>query len=218
MKYSVLLERLHNLTNGKVNITDIANIIDKPVRTLYTRGQRDTEFKPYEIKQIEQFYNVDLSKSDTENEVISNYIVGSDRIEIPYWEGLPENMKNPKIASVWFDREIIENAWGIKAESLRIVPMIGDSMTKYWYPICNGDMLIVDTLIDHIRGNGVYFGTSQNNTRFWIREMQIDMNLNIEFRSYSPSGSAQKLYTFRELEEVDFKLIGKVIKNVSFRL
>ena len=65
MKYSVVLDRLQNLTNSKINITDIAEIIGKPARTLYTRGQRDTEFKQSEIKQIENFYNVDLSKIDT---------------------------------------------------------------------------------------------------------------------------------------------------------
>lgn len=68
MKYSVVLDRLQNLTKSKINITDIAEVIGKPARTLYTRGQRDTEFKQSEIKQIEDFYNVDLSKIDTNEE------------------------------------------------------------------------------------------------------------------------------------------------------
>ena len=106
----------------------------------------------------------------------------------------------------------------MKPESLCIVPMIGDGMTNYWYPMRNGDILIIDTNINDIIGNGVYFGTSRENTHFWIREMNTDINLNVEFKSYSPSGNANKIYTLKELEEVDFKLIGKVIKNVSFRL
>lgn len=65
MRYSVLIDNLQNLTNSKVDISEIAKVIGKPARTLYTRGQRDTEFKQSEIKQIENFYNVDLSKIDT---------------------------------------------------------------------------------------------------------------------------------------------------------
>ena len=67
MRYSVLIDNLQNLTNSKVDISEIAKIIGKPARTLYTRGQRDTEFKQSEINQIEEFYKVNLSKSDTSN-------------------------------------------------------------------------------------------------------------------------------------------------------
>lgn len=67
MRYSVLIGNLQNLTNSKVDISEIAKVIGKPARTLYTRGQRDTEFKQSEINQIEEFYKVNLSKSDTSN-------------------------------------------------------------------------------------------------------------------------------------------------------
>ena len=67
MRYSVLIDSLQNLTNSKVDISEIAKVIGKPARTLYTRGQRDTEFKQSEINQIEEFYKVNLSKSDTSN-------------------------------------------------------------------------------------------------------------------------------------------------------
>ena len=48
--------------------------------------------------------------------------------------------------------------------------------------------------------------------------MQILINRDIEFKGYAPSGETSKVYTAQQLEEVDFRLIGKVIKNVSFRL
>ena len=67
--------------------------------------------------------------------------VQGDQLEINYWNCLPPELKNPKIVSVWFDREIIENAWGMKADHLCIIPMVGDKMTHYWYPIRNGDIL-----------------------------------------------------------------------------
>lgn len=145
-------------------------------------------------------------------------LLTTDRIEISYWEELPENLKNPKIMSVWFDREIIENAWGMSAEHLCIIPMVGDKMAHYWYPIYNNDILIVDTSQDYIMGNGVYFATSRNNTRFWIREMQILINNDVQVKGFAPSGDTTKVISADTLKEADFKIIGKVIKNVSFRL
>lgn len=62
MQYDNVIDRLQNLTNSKINITDIAEIIGKPARTLYTRGQRDTEFKQSEIKQIENLHRIDRNK------------------------------------------------------------------------------------------------------------------------------------------------------------
>lgn len=221
MDLATLYSRLHNLTQSRIVKSDIAKILDVDPAQLRRKEVAQTDLKQSELKIIAEAFDIPLSSlicQENINAITSNTIVGSDRIEIHYWSKLPEELKKPKVASVWFDREIIENDWGIKPESLCIMPMIGDSMTKYWYPIRNGDLLIIDTNITHIRGNGVYFGTSRENTRFWIREMQMDINMNVEFHSYSPSGEEKKIYTLNQLEEVDFKLIGKVVKNVSFRL
>ena len=141
-----------------------------------------------------------------------------DRIEIGYWEELPANLKKSKVQSVWFDREIIENDWEMNPNCLRIIPMIGDKMTMYWYPIISGNILIIDTEQNYIMGNGVYFATSRNNTRFWIREMQVLLNDDIQIKGYAPSGETVKVFTKEELDKADFRIIGKVIKNVSFRL
>ena len=153
-----------------------------------------------------------------ENVNFHNNVIPGDRIEINYWSELPDELKNPKIQSVWFDREIIENAWGMRAEHLCIISMVGDKMTNYWYPIRCNDILIVDLNQNHIMGNGVYFATSQNNTRFWIREMQVLINGDTQIKGFAPSGDTAKVFSKQQLEDVDFKLIGKVIKNVSFRL
>ena len=147
-----------------------------------------------------------------------NLDLEGDKIEIEYWKELSEELKNPKIVSCWFDREIIENVWGMSAEHLCIVPMVGDKMTHYWYPIYNNDILIVDTNQNYIMGNGVYFATSRNNTRFWIREMQILINNDVQVKGFAPSGDTTKVLSAETLKEADFKIIGKVIKNVSFRL
>ena len=141
-----------------------------------------------------------------------------DIIKIPYWSELPEELKHPEYPYVLAQRVSIEKGWNVRPENLCIVPMVGDKLSKYWYPINDGDILIIDTSHNYIRGNGVYFATSRNNTRFWVREMQVLVNDDLEIKGFSPSGNNTRVLTRKELEEVDFKVIGKVIKNVSFRL
>lgn len=216
MKYNEVIDRLQNLTLSKVNTTEVAKILDIPVRTLYTRSYRNSEVTAGELKKLENYYNIDLFKSDTPNNVVQ--FPAGDRIEINYWAELPEELKNPKVVSCWFDKEIVENAWGMSAEHLCIVPMVGDKMSRYWYPIRSGDILIVDMSQDYIMGNGVYFATSRDNTRFWIREMQVLFNNSVEFKGFSPSGDTTKAISSEQLQDAGFKIVGKVIKNVSFRL
>ena len=139
-------------------------------------------------------------------------------IKIPYWSELPEELKNPDFSCVPAERKVIENHWYLEPENLCIVPMVGNKMQNYWYPMADGDILIVNTKQNYIMGNGVYFATSRNNTRFWVREMQVLVNDDIEFKGFAPSGETTKTLSKQELADVGFKIIGKVIKNVSFKL
>ena len=216
MKYNDVIERLQNLTLSKINTTEIAEILHIPVRTLYTRSYRNSEVTPIELKKLEDAFNVNLFNSDTlKNEHV---LFNEDVIKIPYWEGLPDELKHPEYSYVIAQKTSIEQAWQLEADNLRIVPMVGDKMTDYWYRINDGDVLIIDISHNHIRGNGVYFATSQNNTRFWIREMQALINNDTQIKGFAPSGETTKIFTPQQLQEVNFKVIGKVIKNVSFRL
>ena len=219
MKYNAVLERLQNLINYVPTQKELCEIIGIKQSAMTNRATRNSDFTSEEIVKFNKHYGINLFNNTVETPFNMNFPIAiADRMEIYYWKDLPHEFKNPKITSVWFDREIIENAWGMNPDHLCIVPMIGDKMTNYWYPIRNGDILIIDTSQNYIMGNGVYFGTSRNNTQFWIREMQLLMDLTYEFKGYAPSGETSKIYKPSELESVDFKLIGKVIKNVSFRL
>jgi predicted DNA-binding protein YlxM (UPF0122 family) len=205
------IDTLQIVTKRKITYEEIGDIFGVTRSAIQNRISRKQPLKDWEEKILDDYY-----EQNTQN--VTHPLLTGDRIEITYWQDLPEELKNPRIISCWFDREIIENAWGMSADHLCIVPMIGDKMTRYWYPIRSNDILIVDTSQDYIMGNGVYFATSRNNTRFWIREMQVLLNNDIEFKGFSPSGDTTKVISKETLEEADFRLVGKVIKNVSFRL
>lgn len=215
MRFNQVFNTLQNLIHTEINQAELGRVLGVSRANINYKKQANVLLSDEDVKKIETYYKINLT-NDSGNNVVA--FERPDRIEIDYWEQLPDALKNPKIISCWFDKEIVENAWGMNADHLCIIPMIGDKMARYWYPIRSGDILIIDTSQDYIMGNGVYFGTSQNNTRFWIREMQMLINQEIEFKGYAPSGNTTKVFTQEQLNDVDFRLIGKVIKNVSFRL
>ena len=164
-----------------------------------------------QITKLENHFNVKLTNVNSET-------AEQKFVNIPYWELLPEHLKSLEVDYIPVQKKVIEIGWKLQPEALRIVPMVGDKMSKYWYQIGEDDLLIIDTNQNEILGNGVYFATSQNNTRFWVREMQNLINNDVQIKGYALSGETVKTFTREQLKEVDFRVIGKVIKNVSFRL
>lgn len=204
------IQEIQKLTKRKITYAEIGRVFGLTRSAVQNWALRKKHLEEYQIQKLDETF---LKQNDTKEEKQNN-----DIVKIPYWSQLPEELKNPDFTCVTAERKVILNHWYLQPEDLCIVPMVGDKMERYWYPINNGDILIVDLSQHHIRGNGVYFATSQNNTRFWIREMQVLVNNNIEFKGFAPSGETVRTLTQEELNKVDFKIIGKVIKNVSFRL
>jgi hypothetical protein len=222
MKYSVVLERLQNLINYIPDQSELCRITGVKQSTMSNRSSRNSDFSSDEIVMLNEYYNINLftnSKLEGGMQNVKFYPVNvSEIVEIPYWEGLPDDLKVLNVDYVTAEKNFIQTHWYIEPESLRIVPMVGNKMYNYWYKINDNDVLIIDTSHNFIRGNGVYFATSRNNTRFWVREMQVLYNDDVEFKGFAPSGNTTRVLNKKQLEEVDFKVIGKVIKNVSFRL
>ena len=218
MKYNEVLDRLQNLTNTTITQGMLCKICNVKQNTMSNRAKLNSEFKDSEIEALNKHYGVNLYLNITRNDIrITSFEVEDDIIEIPYWEELPDDLKKFDVP-VTIPVELIKNHWFLNPDNLRIVPMVGDKMTNYWYRINDNDILIIDTSHTFIRGNGVYFATSRNNTCFWIREMQKLINEDVQIKGFAPSGETKKVFTQDELKEVDFRIIGKVIKNVSFRL
>ena len=210
MQYDSVLKCLQNLINYKPSQAELCKILNIKQSTMSNRAVRNSSFNHNEIETLENHYGVILKNTENTQEV--------DIVKIPYWENLPDELKHPEYTYVPAQKISIEQGWGTETNNLRIIPMIGNKMTNYWYPMKDNDILIVDISHNYIMGSGVYFATSRNDTHFWIREMQVLINNDIEFKGFSPSGETTKTLSKDQLDEAGFKLIGKVIKNVSFRL
>ena len=217
----LLDEYLHDLqksTKEKITYERVAKVLNlKGKQAVGMRIARKQELKDWERELLDgEFKNP--KSTQTKFACAAKINPSEEIIKIPYWDGLPDELKIPDFTCVTAERNVIKNHWYLNPDSLCIVPMFGNKMANYWYKINDSGILIIDTSHNKIVGDGVYFATSQNNTRFWVREMQNLINNDVEFKAFSPSGNTTRVMTKQELDDVDFKVIGKVIKNVSFRL
>lgn len=212
------LYKIQNLTNAKITHEDFGKALGTGRANISNRIKNKSVLTLDELKKLECYYNVNLTLEGGMQNVKFYPVNFSEIVEIPYWEGLPDDLKIPNLNCVTAEKTFIKTHWYINPDDLRIITMVGNKMSNYWYKINDNDVLIIDTSHNFIRGNGVYFATSRNNTRFWIREMQALINDDLQVKGFAPSGETTKIFTPEMLKEFDFKVIGKVIKNVSFRL
>ena len=206
-----LQTKLQNLKNCRISFTEIGVALGTGRSNISKRAKENSQVKDIEIQKIENYFNVSLLNNVDKNVSIDKLV------NIPYWSEIPEYLRDEDFDCVPVPRKVIVNKWKLNPENLYIVPVVDDGMSEYWYKIFKDDVLIIDTSENYVNSFGVYFATSQNNTRFWIREIDILANETIEFHRYTEE-KIIKTYTRQELQEVDFRVIGKVIKNVSFRL
>lgn len=204
---------LQKLINAKITQTDIAKALGTGRSNISLRANNNSHLTFEEIKKIENYFKVNLNEQK-----LNNSLNNQDIIKIPYFDWLPEELKNPKYPDVVARPHSIED-WG-NADNLRIVAMNGDKMEHFWYRIRNKDVLLIDTNETKINnnGSGVYFATSRNNTKFWVREMTETIDDGIEFKAYAPSGVTVRVLSKQQLIDADFRIIGRVIKNVSLTI
>lgn len=140
--------------------------------------------------------------------------------ELPYLEieGLQnQRMKNNLITTLWLDRELIENDWKKNYKNLRVTKMLGDKMDGGTHPLKNNNTLLVDMSETDPINSGIYVYTTENEDKklVFISGISIQANGDIKFYFTSPKTYQDKIISTKELEKVNFSIIGRVIKNLS---
>ena len=215
-------ELLQKKTKTKVTQTLIGKALNTGRSNISLRIKHNSELSVQELKLIENYFNVsiinELNIKDEDSLKIKNNFMDREYVEIKYWEGLPEQFKLPRLTSKWEDLEIIEKSWFKNYKNLRVVPMLDNRMDGYWYPMRNSDILIIDTSVTELSKSGVYFFSTGNGEHFFVRELDLQIDGSVDIHWFENKKSGNVVYTKEELEKFNFKIIGKVVKNVSLIL
>lgn len=144
-----------------------------------------------------------------------------DQVQIKYIDipGIPQEViKSPRIKErLQFDLELIENEWIKDPQNLRIVKCGSHMMDGGDYPIRINNILIVDLSCTDIRKRGVYLYTTHNNKHAFIHGLWRKSEDVIESYYFNPSYATNDR-SVQEMEDIGFKVYGRIVKNLSLTI
>ncbi len=139
-----------------------------------------------------------------------------DAAEITYYQNptLIETIENPVITSIWLDRELVLKIWHKNFEALKIIQMPGNVMDGGDIPIKNKDMLVFDTADKNTQASGIFVYTTKDDTLIFVNGIKQRPDGSLKFYFWNDE-YYEMIYTPEELKKIDFKPLGRVIKNMS---
>lgn len=235
MRHNDILDTLQNLTNKEVKQRELAEALKCKIGTIGKRAVRNSDYSLEEVLLLNEAFGVDLiNKTVTREEKIIADITHTnggcpyrmehncpcrEQFEIKYMDELPEEARLPEITSVHVDMQLVVNHWQRKPENLRIIPMQGDNLSSYFYPIKNRDILIVDIESTIATREGLYVYSAHNNTMLFVGKLWQGMDGTIKIERFEANGEVtEKFITPEKQKEVDFKILARVVKNASLSL
>lgn len=196
-----------------INNAEAARILNKAPSTIGTRIKNGSELTVAEMVLLENATGKSLYRDLRET---IKYNSEYDLVTIPYLEIEDFDTLKFKVSMVQervqFDREIIEHYWNRIPENLRWFPMLGNTMNFGEYPLANNDVLIIDiSSVDTLKA-GIYVYTTKGG--IFINGISKLKNGNVQF-IYTNQSYETETYTPQELKEMEFKLRGRMVKNLS---
>ncbi len=209
---------LQTHTKKIISQKEIAKVLGISAVALNKRITRQSELKVSEAAKLIAHYGcnilADYKNEDDNVSVFSGY--SENAIEICYYQNplLKNTIKNSLIISLWLDRELVRNVWKRDEKELRLIKMPGDGMDGGVLPIRNNDLLIIDTNDNDILSSGIYAYTTNEDNLIFINGIKQKMDGSVKFYYFNQNYN-ETIYNKEDLENVDFKIIGRIIKNMS---
>lgn len=139
--------------------------------------------------------------------------------KIPYLQHdkLKNIIERKNITAIFLDKELIDDIWGINPEHLRIMCMPSEAMSGGKYVFKRNDVLIIDTSVHAINSRGIYAYTADHDNIISVSYVAPLMGEGLEF-TYANENYAPKTYSREFLNDHKFTVLGRVIKNISFKM
>ncbi len=210
------------LCDKEVTRNQIGSVIGLSRQTVHRNKDRKLEEK--DIIKLEKEFDISIPRTYSIIErATSDKDLSRRFVDIPYWHDEKcenQKIKDKSVTSIVLDLELITHKLNCKPENLRLIAMPGEEMDGGTYPLKNGDILLIDTSQKDYSNSGVYFVTTQNNKMVFVRRllelMYGSISSSVDNPIYAPQ--VNKTLSQKQLEEIDFKIIGRVIKNLSLKI
>lgn len=210
MNLMQILSTIEKMKGGQISQSEFARVLEITPPALSKRIKNHGEISVSELIKFEQHYKCGLF------DVLGRKAGLQDAVEIIYYENptLIEIIKNPVITSIWLDRELVHDIWKKDEKNLRTLQMPGDAMDGGDNPIKNKDMLIVDMSDKNPMASGIFAYTTQGESLIFVNDIKQRADGALKFNFWN-TRYKEAVYTPDDLKKMDFKVIGRVVKNMS---
>lgn len=204
------------VTLSGLSQAETARILETNPVTISRRFNNPNSEPTYnEIKKIENatgkqlYFNENILSNPEYDQVAIKYL------RIP---GIPDEILTSPLVKerAQFDKEVIKAIRKI-SEYQRIVKMRGDKMDGGYYPLRDGDILVIDISERDVAKSGIYLYTTDLPTgrEVFISNINIRPDGNYRF-SYFNDKYDDIIYTPHQIKEMNFTVWGRVIINLFF--
>lgn len=200
MKYSELQATLQNLTNQKISITELAEVLDVSRQNMHkkiTSAKGDIPID--EIEKLEKAFNVPLYEDYIEIEHIHiNPSCGKGTIVFD----------EPEVTPIKLGTQLIMSVLRIpNPKFLKVFKASGDSMEPL---IENNDVLLVDTSRTDFNNGGIFLLTINND--WFVKRLRKRLSGELDIIS---DNNKYPIETFKSSDAIEINVIGRIVKNLS---
>ena len=211
-KFISCINYIRALKEENIPYAEFANALGLQVCTIQKRIKTGAIISKEEKDRLSEYFNLaDMSP------LCKNKIVKLDYYEN---EKLTNIIRNPKLEEFYIGTQLLRNIWEIQnVDALKLLAMPGDKMEggplSHQLHIRNRDVLLMDTSLTNITFNGIYAYETLGGTKIQVSHVSVNDDGSVRFYYTNPIYE-EVFRTPERLKELEFKVVGRIVKNISF--
>ena len=204
------MEILRNEKGFLITYKDIAGILGKEEDAIKKRAYRKSNFQDEELFKIAKHYEIDYSLINAQKEE-------RETIVVDYYENNKVGLKkNPAYKNYYMDRELAKSYNpNYKDSDFKIICALDDTLDGGVLWIHEKDVVLLDVTYTNVDKPGMYVYECQNGKYLRASFINKLMDGTYSFTYPNPKYKEQ-IRTAEYLEEVKFRVVGRIIKNLMF--
>lgn len=209
-----IINKIRLIKGSNIPYKDFADALAIQPASVNKRLSRNAKITKKDLELLENYFGINnLLETSVSNKN------EDDCFKLRYYENknLTKLITNPLIEYINMDYNIVK-MWHLEPSALRIIAMPGDKMEgspNSQLCIRNRDVLLMNTASTDINMSGIYAYETLEGTKLQISYVAVMTNSNIRFY-YSNSLYPDEVRTEQDLKNLKFKVIGRIIKNLSY--
>ena len=210
VKFLNFINNLKVLKGENITYNEFAKALGIKPASISKRLSRNSYISDKEMHLLEEYFGVDASCSFDKDRFIRLHYYKNDNLK--------HIIENPLISEIYMDGEVVKNMWRVDPDNLRLIAMPGDKMEgqpSHQLHIRNRDVLLMDISATDINFSGIYAYETLGGTKIQISNVSTMTDGNVRFY-YTNKVYSDEIRTQNRLNDLDFKVIGRIIKNLSF--